>query len=236
RFRGYDLSKLHLATREFACKACSNECDIKEFTIEGHKSFWGDKCSDRYRKASVTGRKAVIEDLFALREGLLEKIHGGPLTPPKALPQGRLHVGVPRTMATFDRFPFWQTYLKGLDVEVVLSRPTDPRIAADGVEMARAQPCFPIQIAHGHALSLFHLGVDYVLVPNVLDAESDDGCTSHLCPWNQTLPYVLRAAPKLEEHAARMLAPSVHFQMGAAAVKEALAPLAQKLGARRRAS
>src|SRR5208283_1615582 len=53
RFRGYDLSKLDLATREFACKACSNECDIKEFTIEGHKSFWGDKCSDRYRKASV---------------------------------------------------------------------------------------------------------------------------------------------------------------------------------------
>ena len=25
------------------------------------------------------------------------------------------------------------------------------------------------------------------------------------CPWNQTLPFVLRAAPRLEEHAARML-------------------------------
>ncbi|MGA2148031.1 MAG: acyl-CoA dehydratase activase [Bryobacteraceae bacterium] len=238
RFRGYDLSKLDRATREFSCKACSNECDIKEFTIEGHKSFWGDKCSDRYRKASVTGRKAVIEDLFALRERLLEKIYGGPLVPPKTLRQGRLHVGLMRTMATYDRFPFWHTYLKGLDVETVLSRQTDPRIAADGVEMASAQPCFPIQIAHGHALSMFQLGVDYLLVPNVLDAESDEqaGCPSHLCPWNQTLPYVLRAAPRLEEHADRILAPTVHFQMGAQAVKDALAPLAQKLGARRRSS
>ena len=87
-------------------------------------------------------------------------------------------------------------------------------------------------------LSLFQLGVDYLLVPNVLDSETDEesSCPSHLCPWNQTLPYVLRAAPRLEEHAARMLAPTVHFQMGAQAVKDALAPLAQKLGARRRAS
>jgi predicted CoA-substrate-specific enzyme activase len=64
--------KLHLTTRDFVCKACSNLCDMKEFVIEGQKSYWGDKCSDKFRKPSATGRKPVIEDLFAYREQLLE--------------------------------------------------------------------------------------------------------------------------------------------------------------------
>src|SRR5271157_1287164 len=71
RFRGYDLGQLKIATRDFVCKACSNICDMKEFVIEGQKSYWGDKCSDKFRKPSVTGRKPVIEDLFAWREELL---------------------------------------------------------------------------------------------------------------------------------------------------------------------
>ncbi len=76
--------------------------------------------------------------------------------------------------------------------------------------MALAQPCYPIQVAHGHVLALIELGVDYVLLPNILDAESneDSTCTAHFCPWNQTLPYVLRSAPRLEEHAAQV--PGAH--------------------------
>ena len=41
-----------MTSRDFVCKACSNYCDIKEFTIEGQKSYWGDKCSDKFRKPS----------------------------------------------------------------------------------------------------------------------------------------------------------------------------------------
>ena len=33
RFRGYDLSQLSLTSRDFVCQACSNQCDMKEFTI-----------------------------------------------------------------------------------------------------------------------------------------------------------------------------------------------------------
>src|SRR5208283_1922086 len=80
RFRGYDLHKLELSSRDFVCKACSNLCDMKEFVIEGQKSFWGDKCSDKFRKPSPTGRKPVIEDLFAYRDRLLEGLPGYAVT------------------------------------------------------------------------------------------------------------------------------------------------------------
>ena len=74
KFRGYDLSKVNFTTREFVCRACSNCCDMKEFKIEGERSYWGDKCSDRFRKRAKTDRKPVIEDLLEHREQLLEEV------------------------------------------------------------------------------------------------------------------------------------------------------------------
>jgi predicted CoA-substrate-specific enzyme activase len=238
RFRGYDLTRLEMSSRDFVCKACTNQCDIKEFTIEGQKSFWGDKCSDRYRKASVSGRKPVVDDLFAFREKLLEELTGGSMQAPRKLPESGLNVGIPRTMSMFDRYPFWHRYLSEIGVNVILSRPTDPRIAAVGVEMALAQPCYPVQVAHGHVAALLDLGVDYVLVPNVLDTESNEHstCIAHLCPWNQTLPWVIRAAAPMESHAHQFLAPSVHFQLGPPYVKTALSEMARKLGVKRNLS
>ena len=229
RFRGYDLRKLHLSARDFVCKACSNLCDMKEFVIEGQKSYWGDKCSDKFRKPSATGRKPVIDDLFAYREQLLD-----------ALPQvsgSRLKVGLPRAMSMLERLPFWRRYFAELGIETALSPATDPRISAAGVEMAVAQPCYPVQVAHGHVLALAESGVDYVLTPVMADAESDvESGTAHYCPWNQTLPWVLRAAPAIEPHRERLLIPTLHFQLGPVYVKRALAETMRRLGVKARAS
>jgi predicted CoA-substrate-specific enzyme activase len=232
RFRGYDLHKLHLTTRDFVCKACSNLCDMKEFVIEGQKSYWGDKCSDKFRKPSATGRKPVIEDLFAYREQLLEH---APLPPAAAGP--RLRVGLPRAMTMLDRLPFWRTYFAELGIETVLSSVTDAHISAAGIEMAVAQPCYPVQVAHGHVQALVEAGVDYILVPNMANAEAaPESCGSHYCPWSQTLPWVLRSAPALEPHQHKFLIPTLHFQLGPVQVKKGLAEAMQRIGVTRRAS
>jgi predicted CoA-substrate-specific enzyme activase len=231
RFRGYDLHKLKLSTRDFVCKACSNLCDMKEFVIEGQKSYWGDKCSDKFRKPSPTGRKPVIDDLFAYRERLVE-----------ALPvasNAKLRVGIPRAMSMVDRLPFWRRYFAELGIETVLSPVTDPHISAAGIEMAVAQPCYPVQVAHGHVLALAEAKVDYILVPNMADSEGGEGGephASHYCPWNQTLPWVLRSAPALEPHRHKFLIPTLHFQLGPAQVGKALAETMARLGVSRRAS
>jgi predicted nucleotide-binding protein (sugar kinase/HSP70/actin superfamily) len=69
-----------------------------------------------------------------------------------------------------------------------------------------------------------------------VEAHENSNCIAHLCPWNQTLPYVLRAAPRLEEHAEKYLIPTVHFQLGRRYVKRALADMSAKLGVSRRNS
>jgi len=238
RFRGYDLRRLKLTSRDFVCQACSNVCDIKEFTIEGQKSYWGDKCSDRFRKPSASGRQPVIGDLFAYREKALEEVAGRPLLLAEFKRQPRkVYVGLPRAMSIVDWYPFWRRYFGEVGFETVLSPVTDPAIAAHGVDLALAQPCYPIQVAHGHVKALLEAGVDYVLAPNILDAETGpDGRLAHFCPWNQTLPFVLASAPGLEEHRQKFLAPALHFQLGREYVERALAETMRRLGVTRRAN
>jgi predicted CoA-substrate-specific enzyme activase len=236
RFRGYDLGQLTISTRDFVCKACSNICDMKEFVIEGQKSYWGDKCSDKFRKPSTTGRKPVIDDLFAYREQLLDELGRACPTPAHAK-GGSLRVGLPRAMSMFEQLPFWRAYFSDLDIETVLSPVTDPRISAAGIDMAVAQPCYPVQVAHGHVQALADSGVDYILIPNLADADTGgDASVAHYCPWQQTLPWVLRAAPSLEAHRHKFLIPTLHFQLGPAQVKKGLFEAMRRIGVTRRAS
>jgi predicted CoA-substrate-specific enzyme activase len=228
RFRGYDLDKLRISTRDFVCKACTNLCDMKEFAIEGQKSYWGDKCSDKFRKPSTTGRKPVIDDLFAFRERLLDAL--------PSVSDGRVKIGIPRAMSMLDRLPFWRRYFYELKIPTMLSPVTDPRISASGIELAVAQPCYPVQVAHGHVQALVEAGADYILIPNIADAEAPDSCAAHYCPWNQTLPWVVRSAPSLEPEHHRFLIPTLHFQLGPEQVKKALAEAMRRIGVTRRES
>ena len=238
-FRGFDLNRTSFQTREFVCKACSNYCDMKEITVEGRKTYWGDKCSDKFRKRARTERRPVIADLVTFRDQLLL----GAYAPTKnGDGSGKQRVGIPQAMYFYDRFPFWRTYLEGIGFEVVLSGPTDQRTATRGAELSIAEPCFPVQIAHGHVLSLLRgaeerAPVDFVFVPNVMDLDGPESpVPCHLCPWNQTLPFVVRAAPELEGYSDQFLAPTLYFRAGPKHVKNQLASYFERFGVTRRES
>jgi predicted CoA-substrate-specific enzyme activase len=224
RFRGYDIEKVDYTMKEFVCKGCSNACDIQMFSVYGEKTYWGDKCSDRYRKASKVPTKPVIDDVMAIRKTLLMEDYspGGPGP----------RVGVPKAMSFHDRFPFWNAYLKNLGCDVVLSEETNNRILTLGLDTTVAEPCFPIRVAHGHVADLFEKGVDYLFLPNTVNAETPfENVNSHLCPWLQTLPFVVRSSPAFARHKEKFLTPIVHFRMGRDHVAKELWETSRKLGA-----
>ena len=242
-FRGYDLTAIDYKLREFTCQGCTNYCDIQEFNVEGNKTYWGDKCSDRYRKRAKVERAPVIADLMkiylealerdwipAVEKRLRETID---LSAPGES-GARPRVGVARSMYFYDRHPFWGTYLRALGMDLVLSPRTNKKIAHQGVEAAVAEPCFPIQVAHGHLVALLDEKVDYVFAPNVVDSETDSPeVKSYLCPWGQTLPFVLRQTPLMEGREGTMLAPLVHFRQGERFVERELWAFAKRFGAGR---
>ena len=230
RFRGYDMSAVDYKLREFTCRGCSNACAIQEFTVEGEKTYWGDKCSDRYRKRAKAARKPVIEDLLALRTGWL--LDGSALPAP---PGGARTVGIPLTMFAWQQLPFWRTLLAHMGFATVLSDPTNKRIVQAGLDAVVAEPCFPIIAAHGHVADLIAKQVDHIFLPNVISAETRWMHTeSHLCPWHQTLPYVCRQSPALAQAAGRLLTPTVHFRQGRPFVARELERFFRRLGVPRR--
>jgi predicted CoA-substrate-specific enzyme activase len=216
RFRGFALDAVAREVREFTCKACTNHCQIQRFTIEGEHSYWGDKCSVKYRKAARSDRQPVTEDLMGLRqERLLEGYDPGAGAGPV--------VGMPLCMSTYDWAPFWLTAFRELGVRVLLSEPTTNQIVKLGIESTVSAPCFPIQVAHGHIRWLLQQDVDFVFVPNNIAAPGDSRTrAAFFCPWQQTLPFVARAAPFIFEHRSKILAPTLWYNQGARAVAAAL--------------
>jgi predicted CoA-substrate-specific enzyme activase len=227
-FRGWEIERIDYTLRKFTCKACTNSCDMEEFTVDGVKTYWGDKCSERYRRRARVEREPVIPDLVKLKRLWLDTLYNERRSAGAAL-----RVGVPRSIFYYDRFPFWAAWLDALGADVVLSEPTNKSISHVGQEVTVAEPCWPITVAHGHVARLAELDVDFILLPNVINAEgSPDQVESYLCPWNQTLPYMAKAADGLAAAAERMLIPRVRFRESREQVRKSLRDAAARLGAR----
>jgi len=223
QFRGFNLDNIKYTLRSFTCKGCTNFCDIQEFNVEGKKTYWGDKCSERYRKEIKVSRKPVIPDLLKKREELLMETYGGEKN-------NALTIGIPRAMYFYDQFPFWNTYFKELGANVVLSDETNRAIVNAGVESRVAEPCFPITVAHGHISNLIDKEVDFIFIPNVIDAESNEKTNSFYCPWGQTLCFVILSTPRFMPYKEKILYPNIRYRIGKHDVKKEYHPIARKLG------
>jgi predicted CoA-substrate-specific enzyme activase len=237
-FRGFDLRLDDISVRDFSCNGCSNLCDIKEFQIEGSKSYWGDKCSEKFRKPVKSDRIPVTLDLVALRAALLETDYiagfregsfGENLKrdAQKALTfsakSAKKTAGVLQAMYYYSRHPFWRAYLEALGFEIVLSGHTTKKVVDSGVEATVAEPCLPIQTAHGHLAALAGLPVDFIFCPAHISEETEDlTVQSHACPWGQTLPFVLGNSPAADKFSGRFLSPLVHFRQGEEFVEKEL--------------
>ncbi|MBN1351699.1 hypothetical protein JXJ21_19955 [candidate division KSB1 bacterium] len=228
-FRGFDLNAVNYTIRNFVCRGCANHCDIQEVTVEDEKTYWGDKCSDRYRKKARVSRHAIIPDLIEFRENQLKQHSRFDGTGPV--------FGIPRSMYFYERLPFWSTYLSELGFKLVLSDITNKKILNDAVASAVAEPCFPIIVAHGHIQNLIDKNVEMIFQPNEINSETPTpSMESYLCPWGQTQPYVFAHVPAFQAYRDRYIAPTIHFMKGSDYVKRELRDHLKQFGISKKAS
>jgi len=212
-FNGYDLDKVDYSIRRFVCQGCSNHCDIQEVRVKDERTYWGDKCSDRYRKRSKTDKEPIIPDFVSLREELLfgeheEKERGD-----------KIRIGIPRAMYTYDQLPLWNTFFSELGFDVVISDKSSKKVINYGIDAVVAEPCFPIKLEHGHVADLLDKDVDYIFIPNVINTETEFmDVNSHVCPWGQTMTFVIRHSPLMAGREDMLIQPTIHFRDGKEAV------------------
>jgi len=234
RFRGFDIAKVNYTMREFACNACTNTCDIQEFNVEGEKTYWGDKCSSKFRKKAHTDNVPVVDDLFKKREEILlgfasAREHDGTSA----------RIGIPRAMFFYDRFPFWRTYFETLGFKMVVSDETNKTISHDSTELSIAEPCYPIKLVHGHIKDLLKKGVDHIFMPNVISSDrlptaDDRSPIPYLCPWHQTLPFIMKGHKEFNN--VKFIIPTVQFELGEEFVSKCMWKVAKDLNVSRKES
>ncbi len=221
RFRGFDLSKVRFSIRLIHCKACNNRCEVQEITIDNEKTYWGDKCSERFRKKIKSGSQTVIPNL-------IEWYHKELQHRTFATNGQKARIAMPKSMYYWDRFPFWQAYFGALGIELNTCSESNNDLVAAGRALCVSEPCFPIIMAHGHVASLLK-SFDYVFLPNTINSEAPDPDTfSWFCPWGQTLPLMLKN--EIPDHKDRILAPVIRFRDGIKSVQTSLRAMARTLG------
>ncbi len=230
-FRGYSLEKIDYTLREFTCKACSNYCNMQAFKVEDQTTYWGDQCSDKFRDYSGNGTTADIDDLFSLYEHILYEGYD-----PERNTDG-ISIGLPRCMYMYEWFPFWNAFFSELGFRAMLSYSSNKKVKNLGQEATLAEPCFPVTVSHGHVLSLLRDQADYVLLPNMInDASHTEENCSYYCPWGQTLPFTVGAAPGIAEYGDRLLTPMLEFGYGEAVVRKSLYEMVRRFGISKRQS
>ena len=187
------------ACRERVCRAdpaCRNECKLRVYDFGGRASVWGGECG-RY-EASRRGAPAR-EDLFAERaRRFTEALDGraeiaAARTPAPERPAAGT-IGVPLALHGLGWGVFWTHLLAGLGWRVVLSPPTDERLARLGVESMSAETCFPVKVFHGHARHLL-ARAERLFLPNLITLPTPAAAESGLlCPYVESSQYMASAA------------------------------------------
>ncbi len=232
QFKGFDLSKVDYSMREFTCNGCTNTCDIQEFNVEGKKTYWGDKCSEKFRTKSKTTKAAELPDLFALRDDILSDVLKA--YPRRTNGRNEIIIGIPQTMYYWDQAPIWTAFLHDLGFTIVTSHETNKEIIRQGLEFTVSEPCYPIKVAHGHIWNLIDRGVDYVWLPNILNARreqtQDPDKIYYVCPWGMTLPFVIRNSKAFVDVQDKLLTPTLPYHYGKKAMVDQLKKFGSQFG------
>jgi len=235
-FKGFDLSKVSYSMREFACNGCTNSCDIQEFNVDNTKTYWGDKCSEKFRSKTKAVEGAVIGNLFKKRDEILKGVINEYPKTENSL--NKTLIGIPESMYYWDQAPFWHALLSTLGFTVVTSGETNKKVIKSGLESTVSEPCYPIKVAHGHVQELIDRGVDYIWLPNILSSHSMDGDPKskiyYVCPWGMTLPFVVRSSNLFADYKDKFLTPTMPYHYGEKAVFNDLLPFAKKFNISKR--
>ena len=230
-FRGFDLSERRYTIDTFECRGCANNCEIRKVTIEGEAPlFYGSRCDKYNLKAKKTGGRE-LPDLFKYREELQDADYA---TPPKKSRLGK--IGVPRALFELEWLPFWKAFLTKLGFEAVVTPPTNREITRQALERAPAEACFPAKIVAGHVALLLEQGINRIFLPSMISLPRDlnDQADNVLCPYVQTIPYVMRAIFDEKALGVEFLAPVVQFERGKGRLLREMLAFGRRFGANRR--
>ncbi len=194
RFVGVDFADKEVRLSTEDCELCANHCHITFAEVDGldQRPSWGYLCG---RDPEDDGVKRNREFRFFKERERLWKSSGAE----KKLPKDAPVIGYPRALLAHSYYPLWRRFFAELGYRLTLSGPTDDETTRLSSDWVGADYCHPVKLAHGHTRLLLENSVERVFAPYMVSAGDKSGKTteSYFCPYNISLPAMLRSAMHL---------------------------------------
>jgi predicted CoA-substrate-specific enzyme activase len=208
-FLGFDLSQRRAQTKYFICPGCPNACEVQKISFQNQDRplYFGHRC-ERYDQIHSSAGDEPL-DVVHQRYQLLQTHVPAPSSEP-----GSAHrIGLPRCLFFQEWLPFFQTLFSELGYEVVCSESTTRRHINIGSERMATEACLPMKAAHGHIQDLISQGVSSIFLPQIqeLPAWFGSAQTGTICPYVQSLPWVIQSAFSLEAEGIELISPALRL-------------------------
>lgn len=180
-------------SRKTVCKGCENNCTVTQFKFEnGNKFYSGNKCEKIFSNSGKDTVKGIN-----MHEEKYDLLFDRPV-----LTSGKLTLGIPRVLGTFENYPFWHRLLTSCGVKLVLSDKSTMKMYEKGIGTVMADNiCFPAKLVHGHIYDLVDKQVDRIFMPYIVFESKEDDATnnSYNCPIVTGYSDVIKSAMNPEK-------------------------------------
>lgn len=169
-----DLKHLSYEAKAFVCQGCGAHCQETLVNFPGGKHFIaGNKCD----KGAGIQKKDLGLNLYAWK---YEKLYE-PLPP---LPSPRGKVGLPMALINVEQYPFWSSFFRALNYEVVVSPRSTRALYFEGQStIASDTVCYPAKLMHGHLAELEKQELTFIFYPSESYNFKELGTDNHFnCP------------------------------------------------------
>lgn len=181
-----NLDKFSYVSQAAQCKGCGAKCNLTILRFsDGNRFISGNRCE----KGAGIKVDTVTENQFEYK---YRKILSYENTKPKN-PIAR--VGFPLALSYYDLIPFFHSMFTDLGFEVVFSEESTRDTYYKGQQTIPSDTvCYPAKLCHGHIISLFEKGVDFVFYPCMSYSVDEGQSDNHYnCPVVAYYPELLKA-------------------------------------------
>ena len=227
KFRGLNFGHQPVEQKIEVCDLCPNNCRITVVRVGPAMAAWGFQCGREYEERRKRRRPLP---------GSL-KAEAFPLSKPFPKISQRSgetrKIGLPLVLPLTETEFFWRHFFSCLDFEIITPA-NEEEVLARGQNLARAEFCAPIYLAHGQVERLFNSGCEIVFFPIFVEGPDSDESSlpSFYCYYTGYLPVVLRHS--LEIRQGGLLSPVINWRWPDKKNISSLATALKKIGLRER--
>ena len=165
----------NFSIKDLKCKACENNCDISRYSFDNkNKFFSGNKCEKFFSNKGESFKLGYNCSAYKVEELFNREVEK----------KENITIGIPRTLNTYENYPFWHTFLTECGFNVELSDTSTIKMYNSGVNTVMSDNiCFPAKLVHGHINNLVDKKVDRIFMPYVtFESKDTEDHNSYNCP------------------------------------------------------